>query len=125
MDTAKSLGATGVCWILWSRNNPKRDAARGRPTSNALLWRIVGIGRQGSLKNFCLWREGSSPSFSTSLKMGRVGKNNKNIFHIFMKEIKNMKGGIIMPQRYTKEWLEELCSNSYSYAEVLRKAGRA
>ena len=27
-------------------------------------------------------------------------------------------------QRYTKEWLEELCKDSYSYAEVLRKAGR-
>lgn len=27
-------------------------------------------------------------------------------------------------QRYTKEWLEELCKESYSYAEVLRKAGR-
>ena len=27
-------------------------------------------------------------------------------------------------QKYTKEWLEELCSTSYSYAEVLRKAGR-
>ena len=27
-------------------------------------------------------------------------------------------------QKYTKEWLEELCANSYSYAEVLRKAGR-
>lgn len=26
---------------------------------------------------------------------------------------------------YTKEWLEELCASSYSYAEVLRKAGRA
>lgn len=26
---------------------------------------------------------------------------------------------------YTKEWLEELCSESYSLAEVLRKAGRA
>ena len=25
---------------------------------------------------------------------------------------------------YTKEWLEELCAESYSYAEVLRKAGR-
>lgn len=25
---------------------------------------------------------------------------------------------------YTKEWLEELCANSYSLAEVLRKAGR-
>ena len=25
---------------------------------------------------------------------------------------------------YTKEWLEELCKNSYSFAEVLRKAGR-
>lgn len=25
---------------------------------------------------------------------------------------------------YTKEWLEELCSESFSYAEVLRKAGR-
>ena len=28
-------------------------------------------------------------------------------------------------KKYTKEWLEELCKNSYSYAEVLRKAGRA
>lgn len=27
-------------------------------------------------------------------------------------------------RKYTKEWLEELCANSYSYAEVLRKAGR-
>lgn len=27
--------------------------------------------------------------------------------------------------KYTKEWLEELCADSYSYAEVLRKAGRA
>lgn len=27
-------------------------------------------------------------------------------------------------QKYTKEWLEELCANSYSLAEVLRKAGR-
>lgn len=26
---------------------------------------------------------------------------------------------------YTKEWLEELCLESYSYAEVLRKAGRS
>lgn len=26
---------------------------------------------------------------------------------------------------YTKEWLTELCKTSYSYAEVLRKAGRA
>ena len=25
---------------------------------------------------------------------------------------------------YTKEWLIELCKTSYSYAEVLRKAGR-
>ena len=25
---------------------------------------------------------------------------------------------------YTKEWLEELCQDSYSYAEVLKKAGR-
>ena len=25
---------------------------------------------------------------------------------------------------YTKEWLEELCIDSYSYAEVLEKAGR-
>lgn len=29
-----------------------------------------------------------------------------------------------MLKKYTKEWLEELCKNSYSYAEVLRKAGR-
>ena len=27
-------------------------------------------------------------------------------------------------QPYTKEWLTELCRNSYSYSEVLRKAGR-
>lgn len=27
-------------------------------------------------------------------------------------------------QPYTKEWLEELCAESYSLAEVLRKAGR-
>lgn len=27
-------------------------------------------------------------------------------------------------KNYTKEWLEELCSDSFSYAEVLRKAGR-
>lgn len=28
-------------------------------------------------------------------------------------------------RKYTKEWLEELCAGSRSYAEVLRKAGRA
>ena len=28
-------------------------------------------------------------------------------------------------RKYTKEWLKELCADSYSYAEVLRKAGRA
>ena len=27
-------------------------------------------------------------------------------------------------QKYSKEWLEELCKDSFSYAEVLRKAGR-
>lgn len=27
-------------------------------------------------------------------------------------------------RQYTKEWLQELCQNSYSYAEVLQKAGR-
>jgi hypothetical protein len=27
-------------------------------------------------------------------------------------------------RKYDKEWLTELCKNSYSYAEVLRKAGR-
>lgn len=27
-------------------------------------------------------------------------------------------------QKYTKEWLKELCANSYSLAEVLKKAGR-
>lgn len=27
-------------------------------------------------------------------------------------------------QPYTKEWLEQLCAESYSYSEVLRKAGR-
>jgi len=28
-------------------------------------------------------------------------------------------------QKYNKTWLEDLCKNSYSYAEVLRKAGRS
>lgn len=27
-------------------------------------------------------------------------------------------------RQYSKEWLQELCKNSYSYAEVLQKAGR-
>ena len=27
-------------------------------------------------------------------------------------------------RKYDKEWLQELCKDSYSYAEVLRKAGR-
>ena len=27
-------------------------------------------------------------------------------------------------RKYDKEWLSQLCKNSYSYAEVLRKAGR-
>ena len=27
-------------------------------------------------------------------------------------------------RQYTKDWLKELCQDSYSYAEVLRKAGR-
>lgn len=27
-------------------------------------------------------------------------------------------------RKYDKEWLQELCSSSYSYAEVLSKAGR-
>lgn len=31
---------------------------------------------------------------------------------------------VIFMKKYTKEWLEELCVNSYSYAEVLKKAGR-
>lgn len=30
----------------------------------------------------------------------------------------------VIIQKYTKEWLEDLCVNSYSYMEVLRKAGR-
>lgn len=31
-----------------------------------------------------------------------------------------------MPLRkYSKDWLQELCAESYSLAEVLRKAGRA
>ena len=29
-----------------------------------------------------------------------------------------------MLKKYTKEWLEELCSQSYSYAQVLNLAGR-
>ena len=29
-----------------------------------------------------------------------------------------------MLRKYDKEWLEELCKDSYSLAEVLRKAGR-
>lgn len=33
---------------------------------------------------------------------------------------------MIMPlKRYTKEWLQALCKESFSLAEVLRKAGRA
>ena len=32
--------------------------------------------------------------------------------------------GVFIVRKYTKEWLEELCANSYSYAEVLKKAGR-
>ena len=28
-------------------------------------------------------------------------------------------------KKYTKDWLEQLCAESYSYSEVLRKAGRA
>ena len=28
-------------------------------------------------------------------------------------------------RKYSKEWLEELCKDSYSYAEVLVKAGRS
>lgn len=31
---------------------------------------------------------------------------------------------IISLQKYTKEWLEELCKNSFSYREVLNKANR-
>ena len=31
---------------------------------------------------------------------------------------------MLFMQSYTKEWLEELCKDSYSYAEVLTKAGR-
>lgn len=27
-------------------------------------------------------------------------------------------------QKYTKEWLEQICAESFSYAEVVRKAGR-
>ena len=35
-----------------------------------------------------------------------------------------MKGSVIIMRQYSKEWLQELCLNSYSYAEVLEKAGR-
>ena len=28
-------------------------------------------------------------------------------------------------KKYSKDWLQQLCSESYSLAEVLRKAGRA
>ena len=31
---------------------------------------------------------------------------------------------MIKMRQYSKDWLEELCKDSYSYAEVLRKAGR-
>ena len=31
---------------------------------------------------------------------------------------------MIYLRQYDKQWLTELCSDSYSYAEVLRKAGR-
>ena len=36
--------------------------------------------------------------------------------------IENME--VIMMRKYDKEWLTELCAESYSYSEVLRKAGR-
>ena len=35
-----------------------------------------------------------------------------------------MKGSVNFMRQYTKEWLQELCQNSYSLAEVLNKAGR-
>lgn len=66
------------------RNEPCDAADVG--IHECVIWRIVGIGRQGSLKNFCLWRESSSLSSSTSLKMGRVGKNITHNFYISMKE---------------------------------------
>lgn len=35
-----------------------------------------------------------------------------------------MEGWKMGLRQYSKEWLEELCKDSFSYAEVLRKAGR-
>lgn len=35
-----------------------------------------------------------------------------------------MEGWKMGLKKYSKEWLEELCKDSFSYAEVLRKAGR-
>jgi len=32
--------------------------------------------------------------------------------------------GVIHVRPYTKQWLQELCAESFSYADVLRKAGR-
>ena len=32
--------------------------------------------------------------------------------------------GVIHVRPYTKQWLQELCADSFSYAEVLKKAGR-
>ena len=49
--------------------------------------------------------------------LGRRCKIGRLFFHNIMK-------GVCYMQQYTKDWLEELCKDSYSYAEVLRKAGR-
>lgn len=42
---------------------------------------------------------------------------------IFTNNRENYRRSFIV-RKYDKEWLSELCKDSYSYAEVLRKAGR-
>ena len=53
--------------------------------------------------------------------MGRLNKKAYTYFDIIYR---NKKECVFILRPYTKEWLEELCAESYSYAEVLSKAGR-
>ena len=55
------------------------------------------------------------------LYFGQTPLKGRRIFsYTYERCVKNMA-----LQKYTREWLSELCAESYSYAEVLRKAGRA
>ena len=50
--------------------------------------------------------------------MGRRFKKGRHIFHNNIRGVRTMA-----LQKYTKEWLEELCKDSFSLAEVLKRAG--